>query len=135
MGTCSAVGQAAGTAAALCARDGVLPRQLYDDKKRLFALRQALLRDDQSIKNARNEDPRIWPARPASPLRPSATTPAALVLNGWVRDIPKKSINQWMARMGPEGAWIELAWDRPRRIREVQLTFDTGFQRELTLSS
>ena len=37
--------------------------------------------------------------------------------------------------MTPEGAWIELAWEKPRRIREVAITFDSGFQRELTLSS
>jgi hypothetical protein len=37
--------------------------------------------------------------------------------------------------MGPEGAWIELAWDKPVTLSQVQLTFDTGFHRELTLSS
>ena len=58
MATCARVGQAAGTAAALCARDGRRCRgSSTDDKKRLFALRQTLLRDDQTIKNARNEDP------------------------------------------------------------------------------
>src|SRR5205823_3829506 len=28
-----------------------------------------------------------------------------------------------------------LAWDRPQSVRRVQLTFDSGFHRELTLSS
>ena len=37
--------------------------------------------------------------------------------------------------MTPDGAWIELAWDRPRKLSEIQLTFDTGFQRELTLTA
>ena len=37
--------------------------------------------------------------------------------------------------MTPEGPWVELAWDAPQTIREVQLTFDTGFHRELTLTS
>lgn len=136
MGTCAAAGQAVGTAAAACARDGLLPRALYRDKKRLFALRQALLRDDQTIKNARNEDP----ADLAREARITASAeredaPAANVLNGYVRDIPKQRINHWAARMTPEGAWIELTWDKPRRIREVAITFDSGFQRELTLTS
>ena len=37
--------------------------------------------------------------------------------------------------MGPEGAWIELAWEQPQRIRQIQLTFDTGLHRRLTLSA
>jgi hypothetical protein len=37
--------------------------------------------------------------------------------------------------MSSDGAWIELSWDQPQRIRRVQLTFDTGFQRQLTLSA
>ena len=36
--------------------------------------------------------------------------------------------------MSEGGAWLELAWDSPQRIREIQITFDSGFQRELTLS-
>jgi hypothetical protein len=30
---------------------------------------------------------------------------------------------------------VELRWDRPQRIREVQITFDSGFKRQLTLSA
>ena len=30
---------------------------------------------------------------------------------------------------------MELRWDRPQRIREVQITFDSGFKRQLTLSA
>jgi hypothetical protein len=37
--------------------------------------------------------------------------------------------------MTPDGVWLELSWDRPQKLREVQITFDTGFQRELTLTS
>ena len=36
---------------------------------------------------------------------------------------------------GAGGAWIELSWKRPQRIGEIQITFDSGFQRELTLSA
>jgi len=37
--------------------------------------------------------------------------------------------------LGETGAWLELAWDKPQSLRQVQLTFDSGFIRELTLSS
>ncbi len=135
MGTCSVEGQAVGTAAALCVRHGLEPRQLYQQTERLRELQQTLLRDDQSIKNLRNEDPRDL-ARGAritvSGERGEAK--AANILNGWVRDIPGKQINHWAGPVGSEGAWIELGWDRPQTIREVQITFDSGFQRELMLT-
>ena len=57
MATCAVMGQAAGTAAALCAAHDITPRQLYEDKSRLAELQQTLLRDDQTIKGLRNEDP------------------------------------------------------------------------------
>ena len=60
---------------------------------------------------------------------------AANVINGLVRDVPGRLDNRWAAEMTPDGAWIELAWDKPQTIRQVQITFDSGFHRQLTLSS
>jgi hypothetical protein len=130
MGTCSAVGQAAGTAAALCCRWGVTPRALYGDKPRLRELQQALLRDDQTIRGLRNED-RADLARNARVT--GSGERAGAIVDGFVRDIPGKEVHQWASAVAG-GAWVELAWDQPQRIREVQITFDSGFQRELTLS-
>ncbi len=31
--------------------------------------------------------------------------------------------------------WIELAWKKPQRISWIQITFDAGFERELTLTA
>lgn len=136
MATCAVMGQAIGTAAAWCGRHNLLPRQLYDDKPRLRQLQQALLRDDQSIHELRNEDPldlaRRATARASGHL---ARCPAAKVINGYVRDIPGKSVNRWSAELGDEGAWIELNWQQVQRISRIQITFDTGFARPLTLTS
>jgi hypothetical protein len=135
MGTCSVVGQAAGTAAAMCASAGLTPRGLYQGRNRVRELQQTLLRDDQTIRGLRNQDPRDLARR--ARVTASAEEPAALaslVVNGYTRDIPEKQVNHWAARMSEGGAWLELAWDSPRRIREIQITFDSGFQRELTLS-
>ncbi len=89
MATCAVMGQAIGTAAAWCGRHNLLPRQLYNDKRRLRQLQQALLRDDQSIHKLRNEDPldlaRKAAARASGHLD---RCPAAKVINGYVRDIP-----------------------------------------------
>jgi hypothetical protein len=43
--------------------------------------------------------------------------------------------HRWMAPMGKDPVWLDLAWEKPRTIRHVQITFDTGFQRELTLTA
>ncbi|HEX4130409.1 MAG TPA: FAD-dependent oxidoreductase [Pirellulales bacterium] len=136
MATCAVIGQAAGTAAAVCALEGMLPRALYTDKDKLHQLQQALLRDDQSIVSLKNEDERDV-ARRAKVTASGAIddAPAENVVNGFVRDIPKEYVNRWSAELGSEGAWLELDWAAPQTIRQVQLTFDSGFQRELTLSS
>jgi hypothetical protein len=136
MGTCAAMGQAAGTAAALCVREGLTPRQLYEDKKRLTELQQTLLRDDQTIKGRRNEDPADL-ARQAKVKASDELdhAEAANVLNGVTRVIPGKSFNRWAGRIKDDGAWIELSWNKPQTISRIQITFDTGFQRELTLTA
>jgi hypothetical protein len=43
-----------------------------------------------------------------------------------------EATNRWTSCSLP--AWIELDWETPQTISEVHLTFDTGFQRELTLT-
>ena len=83
MATCAVIGQAVGTAAAQCVERGLSPRQLANDKKLISDLRQQLLRDDQTIKNARNEDARDL-ARSAK-VTASAEEPqakASLLLDG-----------------------------------------------------
>jgi hypothetical protein len=136
MATCAVIGQATGTATALCVKEGLTPRELAEDRSRVVALQQALLRDDQTIKGVKNEDPADL-ARQAR-VTASAETPdgpATNVINGWSRTIPGKYTNQWTAPMTADGPWVELAWEAPQTIRSVQLTFDTGFHRELTLTS
>jgi len=135
MGTCAVEGQAIGTAAALCIQHNLPPRGLYEDKAKLKTLQQTLLRDDQSIRGLKNEDP-LDLARKATVTASNEreNCQAANVINGWVRALPGYD-NQWAAPLGADGAWLELAWDTPQTIRQAHLTFDSGFQRELTLSS
>ncbi|MHC5028241.1 MAG: FAD-dependent oxidoreductase, partial [Planctomycetota bacterium] len=111
MATCACIGQAVGR------------------------LQQALLRDDQPIRGIANEDPYDH----ARAARVSASGAfeggaAAHVIDGYVRDTPGEVRHRWRDKPAG-GAWIELRWDAPRRLARVQVTFDTGFHRELTLSS
>lgn len=136
MATCSVIGQAAGTAAALCARKGILPRELAHDEARLQELQRTLLRDDQTIKGRRHTDSAdLARAAEVSASDEQPGADADHVLNGYVRDLPKQTDHLWAGKMQANGAWLELTWAQPQRIRHVQITFDTGFQRELTLSA
>ena len=88
MATCAVAGQAAGTAAAMCLAEGISPRQLATEPKLVTALQQLLMRDDQTISNARNQDA----ADLARGARISATAElgdakAMLVVDGVARDI------------------------------------------------
>src|SRR5262249_21973853 len=125
-----------GTAAALCASHDLTPRQLYENKQRLAQLQQTLLRDDQTIKNRANEDPADL-ARQAKVTASDALEHAEPrnVINGVTRSIPGQSINRWTTVMTAEGPWIELSWEQPQKLREIQITFDSGFHRELTLTA
>ncbi|MCZ2074321.1 MAG: FAD-dependent oxidoreductase [Bryobacteraceae bacterium] len=143
MATCASIGQAVGTAAALCRERGVTPRQLARDRQLVSGLQQLLLRQDQSIRTVSNHDTRDL-ARTAA-IKSSGEVgeaKAALVTDGIDRDIPpnKKTgkpgeVHHWAAKPDSREAWIELSWRQPQRLREVVLKFDTGFQRELTLSA
>ena len=136
MATCAVIGQAAGTAAAMCVREGLAPRELAGSKDRVSALRQRLLRDDQTIKGLANSD-QLDLARKArvtaSDLHDLAKPQN--VIDGFVRETGTGWTHRWGAKLGEEEAWLQLDWERPVRVREIQLTFDTGFHRELTLSA
>ncbi len=69
--TLSTLGQAAGTAAALCIRHDTTPRGIYEEH--LAELQQTLLRNDQTVPGAVNEDPKDM-ARAASVTASSTTT-------------------------------------------------------------
>ncbi|MCP5120097.1 MAG: FAD-dependent oxidoreductase, partial [bacterium] len=142
MGTCSVAGQAVGTAAAMCVRDDVTPRGIYENKALLNELQQTLLRDDQTIRHRTNTDPKDLARKAAVTCSgEDGEARAALVIDGHLRDYPHrekgkpKEIHHWERKLESEGAWIELSWTEPQRIREIQITFDTGFKRFLRLSA
>ena len=140
MATCAVIGQAVGAAAVACLDQNVTPRQLAGNKKAVWSLQQRLLRDDQTLRDVKNEDPSDL-ARQA--VATASAGEAGLVLNGWTRDIPADKkigqeavINRWTAPLDTkDGAWLDLSWKQPQKLTEIQLTFDSGFSRELTLTS
>lgn len=136
MATCAVMGQGMGTAAALCLEHGELPHEFARKPERLTELTQTLLRDDQTIKGRKNEDPHDF-ARKAKVTASAVYKDAKPehVIDGEVRDMEGELKHRWAAPLDGTGPWLDLAWDQPQTLGEVQLTFDTGFHRELTLSA
>ncbi|HIC21821.1 MAG TPA: FAD-dependent oxidoreductase, partial [Planctomycetes bacterium] len=134
MATCACTGQAIGTAAALCASKKTTPSELR--KHHIGELQQRLLRDDQSIRAVGNQDPLdlALTAKISASSHLEGADPIH-VIDGEVRDTPGQWSHRWGAKMTDEGQWIELSWDEPVTISEIQITFDTGFHRQLTLSA
>ncbi|MBN2327563.1 MAG: FAD-dependent oxidoreductase [Candidatus Omnitrophica bacterium] len=134
MGTCSVMGQAAGTAAALCVKHKCTPRALGKDS--IKELQQRLLKDDAYIIGAVNDDPDDHARR--AYVHASSDMPgwyrADSVINGVARGVSKRK-NGWVSN--PENVfphWIELNFAEEKRIREIYVTFDTGLNRQLTLT-
>lgn len=133
MATCSVMGQAVGTAAALCARGDALPAALARDG--IAELQQLLLKNDAYIIGVGNSDAADV-ARKADVTASSETAegPAANVINGIHRGVGSTT-NRWISDPSqglPQS--IELRFREPARIREVHLVFDTGLNRPLTLT-
>jgi hypothetical protein len=137
MKTCAVIGQAAGTAAAVCAKEGILPGQLRNDPKKMAQLQQRLLRDDQTIQLVKNNDEADL-ARKAK-VTASHSDPGTKpenILTGQTWEESGKTEHRWIAALSTgQPAWIQLAWDDPVKISQIQLTHDTGLFRTLTMTA
>jgi len=140
MGTCAVMGQAVGTAAALAARASLAAAEDLLEPGRLRRLQRALIAADAFLPGvAAAAEGDLAPAASVSASSELPGHEAGLLVNGLTRRLTPAlhpffadCSNQWVSASLP--AWVELRWDRPQVIRAIHLTFDTGFERELTLS-
>ncbi len=137
MKTLSTIGQAVGAGAFLCKKYGVTPREI--GKNHIEELRQLLLKEDATILNAVNNDPNDF-ARNAEARAISETPdgPAANAINGVNRQFWEKPTNMWISLPGlPQH--LDLYFDKPKQISQVQATFDTCLREnrgtDLTMSA
>lgn len=144
MGTCAAMGQGAGTAAAFAVQAGLKLDDALQDKEFIRQVQHQLLKQDAYL-------PGIAPAKDNLALRAivSASSeqpegPAANVTDGYTRSMhgaggarPELAVpgtHRWMSQPGDSAPWIELEWTTPVPIGEIALIFDTGMHRRLTLT-
>lgn len=146
MATCAVMGQGAGTAAAYAVANDKQPAELAGDGKAVRAIQQKLLRDDCYLVGVLNEDENDL-ARKATVTASSEQQKGAAcnVISGQTRvvdgdrgaplDRAFPGLHRWMSDPAQAlPASLELRWDSPVPISQVQLIFDTGMHLALTLT-
>ena len=125
LGCCAVGGQAVGTAAALCVKYNVLPRELAPH---IPEVQQLLLKDDAFLPNILNQDEKDF-ARKATFTASSAKsngTPQNVV-NGISRKLGDET-NAWISDgLSADGETLCMKLDAPHTISELRLTFDSNF--------
>lgn len=118
MGTTAILGQAAGTAAALCVRHRADPRSLSGGE-RLRELQATLLEDDCWLPGRTRETSELARTAKLSGTGEAAST----VIDGLDRDRPEGK-HAWTGRVGQDG--VEYRWNALQRIGGARLVFDSN---------
>ena len=131
MATCAVIGQAAGTAAAMCASKKLLPRELIGD---IRELQQRLMKADCYIPGFKNEDKEdlALTAKISASSFLKSCEPEN-VINGYSRTI-KDQTNAWIAEDNDENPWIDLAFDNSISPKELILKFNSNLSKEIMIS-
>lgn len=128
IGTCAVGGEAVGIAAALCARYGLLPRELATEGH-IREVQQTILKNDGFLPHVKNEDPADF-ARNAAFTATSAKPFGMpdLVGNGVNRKLGEEW-NAWVSDgVSPAGETLTMRWEEPHTVGMVQLTFWSDFR-------
>ena len=144
MATCAAVGQGVGTAAAVAVAEGKAISKIANDLECLDAIQRRLLRDDAFLLG-RDQVGEADLVRSARITASSEQTDGAAVnvVSAQTRSAHGPSgsslspvgTHRWMSE--PESgipAWIQFEWPEVISLNRIQLVFDTGLHRHLTLS-
>lgn len=127
--TCSLMGQAVGTAAAICLQKQINPRELRN--KHIKVLQEQLLRDDVFIPNRPAADKNDL-ARKADLIIASSTLSGDvnLLIDGISRDRGEE-VHHWES--DGMNAELQLEWKKPVKISKVELKGDTNVLRRMMM--
>ncbi|MEP4079561.1 FAD-dependent oxidoreductase [Haloferula sp.] len=129
MATCATMGQAVGTAAALCIKKNISPRQLRTNH--IDELQEQLLRDDAYIPLRPSNDSTDL-AKTADRITASSTSSgdANLLIDGVPRDEFGKT-HHWASAELP--AEVTFEWNHPVRLSKVLIKCDTNVNRNIMM--
>ena len=146
MATCFAIGQGVGTTAAYLSENDLKANKLLNDPNAIFKIQQRLLRDDAYLIGKLNSDPLDLALKSTvTASSEQAVGKAINIISGQTRSLhgSKGALSsrvisgtqRWMSKQGhkfPE--YIELIWPKQITVGEIQIIFDSGMHRVLTLS-
>lgn len=146
MATCAVTGEGVGLAAALATQAKVSPAVFAEEKSRLVELRQRLVRQDAYVIGVTD----LQADNLAAIARICASSEqvggaASNVISGQNRCVIHSSgvpesralvgTHRWMSDPAKGlPAWLEFQWLETQSIRRMELVFDSGLHRRLTLS-
>lgn len=128
IGTCSMMGQATGTAAAMCAQKGVNPRDIA--KSHIKELQQQLLRDDSYIPKHPAMDEKDLARMAKLSASSTASGDVALLVDGISRD-EIEAKHHWESQ--GKNATLTLKWKKKQAISKVELKGNTNLQRKMMM--
>lgn len=144
MATCAAVGQGVGTAAAVAVSQGRKISEVAGDSECIEAIQRRLL-DDDCFLIGRDQIAETDPVRSAR-ITASSEQPGGAVANV-ISEQTRSAHGPSGSSLSPPGthrwmsdpvsgfpAWIQFEWPDPISLNRIQLIFDTGLHRHLTLS-
>ena len=120
MATCAVIGQAVGTAAAVAARNGMTPHEVY--KNKLEELRELLLENDCFLPDIKREIGELCKNTPI-------TNGSDLLKNG--EDRPNTIYGSTDCGISVDnGTALTYKFDKPEYIRTLHLTFNSDLNRD-----
>ena len=146
MATCGVVGEGVGVVAAMAAKSGETPNEIRENPITMAKVQQQLLGQDAFLIGQLLHDDTDLALRAI--ITASSETkdgPAMNVVSGQNRAMQEDrgvtadrvvpGTHRWISD-AVEGlpAWIELRWVEPVSLQRVELVFDTGLHRQLTLT-
>lgn len=145
MATCGVVGEGVGVTAARAALSGMMPNEIRQNPQAMAQVQQRLLKQDAFLIGRRLEDEEDYaPRATITASSETADGPAVNVISGQnramqeSRGIPQERVvegtHRWISDPADQEAWIELRWPEPVALKRIELVFDTGLHRHLTLS-
>lgn len=129
MATCALMGQAVGTAATICNKKNILPREVAQNH--MNELQEQIMRDDVFIPKRPANDINDL-AKKASLIFGSSTSSgdAVNLINGISRDIDGE-INHWQS--DGLSSELQLEWETPINVSSVEIKCDTNVNRNIMM--
>ncbi|MDF7826833.1 FAD-dependent oxidoreductase [Pontiellaceae bacterium B12227] len=127
--TCAMMGQATGTAAAMCCDKGINPRDIA--RQHIEELQETIIRDDVFIPNRPAGDAKDL-VRNGGQLfgSPAKSGDTALLTDGIGRDIYGE-MHHWESSSLP--AELQVLWEKPVEISRVELKADTELHKKIAM--